>query len=117
MKLLTNGILKSDGSLDIEMLTTPEECEEILSILELRELVAKIADGDIESSELEQASATIQCSNIDYMFGLLKSGQRNKELIKLEEKIYLKQMRLIKEKKDRMKPFNKLIKSLKDWDK
>ena len=117
MKLLTNGILKSDGSLDIGMLTTPEECEEILSILELRELVAKIADGDIESSELEQASATIQCSNIDYMFGLLKSGQRNKELIKLEEKIYLKQMRLIKEKKDRMKPFDKLIKSLKDWDK
>ena len=117
MKLLTNGILKSDGSLDIEMLTTPEECEEILSILELRELVAKIADGDIESSELEQASATIQCSNIDYMFGLLKSGQRNKELIKLEEKIYLKQIRLAKEKRERIEPFNKLIKSLKDWDK
>ena len=81
MKLLTNGILKIDGSLDIEMLTTPEECEEILSILSIRQLVAKIADGDIESSELEQASAVIKCSNIDYMFGLLKSGQKNKELI------------------------------------
>ena len=117
MKLLTNGIFKLDGSLDIEMLTTPEECEEILSILSIRRLVAKIADGDIESSEVEQASAVIKCSNIDYMFGLLKSGQRNKELISLEEKIYLKQMRLEKEKRNRMKPFNKLINSLKDWDK
>ena len=117
MKLLTNGILKIDGSLDVEMLRTPEECEEILSILSIRQLVAKIADGDIESSELEQASAVIKCSNIDYMFGLLKSGQRNKELISLEEKIYLKQIRLAKEKKERIEAFNKLINSLKDWDK
>ncbi len=51
------------------------------------------------------------------MFGLLKSGQRNKELISLEEKIYLKQIRLAKEKKERIEPFNKLINSLKNWDK
>ena len=99
------------------MLTTPEDCEEILSILSIRQLIAKIADGDIESSELEQASAAIKCSNIDYMFGLLKSGQRNKELINLEEKIYLKQIRLEKEKRERIQPFTDLINSLKDWDK
>ena len=99
------------------MLTTPEDCEEILSILSIRQLIAKIADGDIESSELEQASAAIKCSNIDYMFGLLKSGQRNKELINLEEKIYLKQIRLEKEKRERIEPFTDLINSLKDWDK
>ena len=99
------------------MLTTPEDCEEILSILSIRQLIAKIADGDIESSELEQASAAIKCSNIDYMFGLLKSGQRNKELINLEEKIYLKQIRLEKEKREKIQPFTDLINSLKDWDK
>lgn len=99
------------------MLTTPQDCEEILSILSIRQLIAKIADGDIESSEIEQASAVIKCSNIDHMFGLLKSGQRNKELINLEEKIYLKQMRLAKEKRNRIEPFTNLINSLKDWDK
>ena len=98
------------------MLTTPEDCEEILSILSIRQLIAKIADGDIESSEIEQASAVIKCSNIDYMFGLLKRGQRNKELINLEEKIYLKQNKLAKEKRESMKPIQDLMNTLKSFN-
>ena len=95
---------------------TPEDCEEILSILSIRQLIAKIADGDIESSEIEQASAAIKCSNIDYIFGLLKFGQRNKELINLEEKIYLKQNKLAKEKRDSIKPVQDLINTLKSFN-
>ena len=98
------------------MLMTPEDCEEILSILSIRQLIAKIADGDIESSEIEQASAVIKCSNIDHIFGLLKFGQRNKELINLEEKIYLKQNKLAKEKRESMKPIQDLMNTLKSFN-
>ena len=45
------------------------------------------------------------------------SSTEEKKEISLEEKIYLKQIRLAKEKRERVEPFNKLIKSLKDWDK
>lgn len=93
------------------MLTTPQECEEILSILSIRELVAKIADGDIESSYIEQESAVIKCRNIDYMFGLTQN-----KLTDLYTKIYKKQMRLEKEKRERVKPLNDLINNLKNWN-
>ena len=98
------------------MLITVEDCEEILSILSIRELIAKIADGDIESSEIEQASAVIKCSNIDYMFGF-NTKEGNKVITKLEEQIYLKQNRLAKEKRESPNPLIDFLNILGDFNK
>ncbi len=53
MKLLTNGILKIDGSLDVDMLTTPEECEEIRVSKSSLETV----DGDFSIPKLLETSS------------------------------------------------------------
>jgi len=91
------------------MLMTVQECEQMLSLLAMRNMLAELAEGDIDASYIQKQSALTMCSNFDFIFGTEKLYYNG-----LENLIHSKLTSLKKD--DMMKPIKDLINTMKSWD-
>ena len=91
------------------MLMSVQECEQMLSLLAMRNMLAELAEGDIEASYIQKQSSLTMCGNFDFIFGTEKSYYNG-----LENLINSK-LTLLK-KDDMMKPIKDLINTMKSWD-
>ena len=77
----------------------------------MRDMLAELAEGEIEAQQSIKNAASIMCQEFDFIFGtqyLYYNG--------LREQIYLKMSLIRKSNRDAMQPFNDLINTLKSWD-
>ena len=77
----------------------------------MRDMLADLAEGEIEAQQPIKNAASIMCQEFDFIFGtqyLYYNG--------LREQIYLKMSLIRKRNRDAMQPVTDLINTLKSWD-
>jgi len=77
----------------------------------MRDMLAELAEGEIEAEQPVKSAASIMCQEFDYIFGtqyLYYNG--------LKEDIISKMSLIRKRNRDVMQPVNDLINTLKSWD-
>ena len=83
----------------------------MLNLLSMRDMLAELAEGEIEAQQSIKNAASIMCQEFDFIFGtqyLYYNG--------LREQIYLKMSLIRKRNRDAMQPVTDLINTLKSWD-
>jgi hypothetical protein len=84
----------------------------MLNVLFIRDMLAELAEGEIETEPSFKRTASSMCEDFDFIFGTAHSYYNG-----LEEDIYRKMSLLRKKNIARMQPINNLINTLKSWDK
>tara|TARA_R100000541_G_scaffold35462_1_gene43705 strand:+ start:678 stop:914 length:237 start_codon:yes stop_codon:yes gene_type:complete len=77
----------------------------------MRDMLAELAEGEIEAQQSIKSAASIMCQEFDFIFGtqyLYYNG--------LKKDIINKMSLIRKRKREAMQPFDDLINTLKSWD-
>ena len=83
----------------------------MLNVLFIRDMLAELAEGEIETEPSFKRTASSMCQDFDFIFGTAHLYYNG-----LEEDIYRKMSLIRKKNIASMQPVTDLINTLKSWD-